>query len=219
MKRTLALLALLISAGALAHGADISKLITETQRMSQGAKNLTLVWWIPTEFWDASLAQNPAVTEEQRKEFTAVLDRYVVIAVASVDIGAFGGMTPKSRDAVLENTELKIGGSVRAVLDDSEVSPDASNFVRMMKPMMANMLGQFGQGIEFMLYSNVGDDGERLIRATAQGRMNCTAFGNAFEWTLPLGSLLPPKLDPKTGQEFPGDFMFNPYTGTKLVTK
>jgi len=219
MKRTLTLLVLLISASALSHGADIPKLVSETQRMSQSAKNLTLVWWIPTEFWDASLAQNPGITEAQRKEFTEVLDRYVVVAVASVDIGAFGGMTPKSRDAVMENTEVKIGGSVCAVLDDSEVSPDASNFVRMMKPMMANMLGQFGQGIEFILYSNIGNNGERLIRATEKGRLDCIAFGNAFEWTLPLGSLLPPRFDPKTGQEFPGDYLFNPYTRTKLVTK
>jgi hypothetical protein len=40
-----------------------------------------------------------------------------------------------------------------------------------------------------------------------------------FTWRLPLPRLLPAKVDPRTGQEFPGDYLFNPYTGESLVVK
>lgn len=35
----------------------------------------------------------------------------------------------------------------------------------------------------------------------------------------PLGSLLPPMIDPQTNEEFPGDFLYNPYSGGKLRTR
>lgn len=205
--------------GMRAQAVDIAKLVADTQRLAQNPKDITLVWWIPTEFWDATLRDNPGITEEQRKEFTKTLEAYMIVAVAAVDIGAFGGMTPKSRDTILANTELRVGGKVRVVLKESEVSPDAANFVGMMKPMMGKMLGQFGQGVEFLLFSNDGADEALVVRATEKGEFSFSAFGNRYEWKLPLGSLLPPKHDPKTKQEFPGDFIFNPYTGDKLTVK
>ena len=32
-------------------------------------------------------------------------------------------------------------------------------------------------------------------------------------------SLLPPKFDQDTGEKFPGNYLFNPYTGRKLATQ
>ena len=38
-----------------------------------------------------------------------------------------------------------------------------------------------------------------------------------YDYRLPLGSVLAPRYDPDTGEQFPGNYFFNPYTGTKLV--
>ena len=32
----------------------------------------------------------------------------------------------------------------------------------------------------------------------------------------PLGSLLKPRIDPVSGESFPGNYGYNPYTGVKL---
>jgi hypothetical protein len=40
-----------------------------------------------------------------------------------------------------------------------------------------------------------------------------------MRYRLPIGSILPPALDPKTGESFPGSYHFNPYTGGKLVPR
>ena len=37
-----------------------------------------------------------------------------------------------------------------------------------------------------------------------------------FIWWIPLGSLLPPKYDSETGEKFPGNYNYNPFTGIRL---
>jgi len=212
--RLVLILALSISAP----GADIQKLLHETQRMAHTPKEITMVWWIPTEFWDAVLQNNPQVSAEKRSEFTKVLNAYMVIAVISADVGPMGGINPRSREKIIENAELKVGEITVLPLKKSEISADARNFVDLMKPMMANMLGQFGQGMEFLIYPNPVAGGEK-VEASKSGAFIYTMFGHRFDWKLPLGSLLPPKFDAKTKQEFPGDYLFNPYSGEKLSEK
>ncbi len=38
---------------------DMHAVVQETQQMSQGSGDMTLVWWLPEQFWEASMAQNP----------------------------------------------------------------------------------------------------------------------------------------------------------------
>lgn len=39
----------------------------------------------------------------------------------------------------------------------------------------------------------------------------------ALRYHLPLGSVLPAVVDPRTGDSFPGNYHFNPFTGEKLT--
>lgn len=217
MTQRLLSLIILIGGAVPAFGIELQKLISESQRIVQGPQKLTMVWWLPTEFWDVSMRSNPNTTEGQREQFRRVVDDYLIFAVGSLDIGPFAGLTAKSKDDIIANTSLTVGTKEVSPLKDSELSADAANFVRLMKPIIGQMLGQIGQGMEFILYPNA--QGKGKIRAAEKGEMRFVAFGENFEWKLPLTSLLPPKVDPKTKQEFPGDFRFNPYTGDELVSK
>jgi hypothetical protein len=215
----LCILFLATSAAASASTASFPKLVAETQRMHQTATEIVLVWWLPNEFWELTLADNPNVTESQRRDVLAVLDGYSIFVVAAMDIGPFGGITSRPESTIRDHTEFRIGDKRLAPLTRAEISIDAANFVSMMKPMMANMLGQFGEGMMFLVYPNGGESGAPKIGAKADGSFDYTAFGQRFEWKLPLPSVLPPMIDPETGQEFQGDFRFNPYTGGKLKPK
>ena len=41
--------------------------------------------------------------------------------------------------------------------------------------------------------------------------------GLPFRYHLPLGSILPAVVDAHSGESFPGNYHFNPFTGDKLV--
>jgi hypothetical protein len=86
------------------------------------------------------------------------------------------------------------------------------------KPLLSGMLGQLGQGMQLVVYPSKLN-GQRLIDPKTPGTFQYMLFDQTFKWRLPLGSLLPKKVDPKTKEEFPGNYEFNPYTGGKLTFK
>jgi hypothetical protein len=211
--------ALLCLTAAGAGAADLQKLVQETQRMAQEPSKVLLVWWIPTEFWGEAMKDSPGVTPEIRKQFEDTLDAYMVFAVVAVDVGPMGGMTPRGRARIEADSRFIVDGKPVPLLAPEQINSDALNFVSMMKPLMTNMLGQFGQGMEFLLYPNPAAEGGTRISAGSDGRFAYSAFGHDFDWRLPLGSLLAPKVDPTSGEQFPGDYKFNPYTGSPLSSK
>jgi hypothetical protein len=217
MYKTIVIL-MLVAFTPFAKAVDVQKLVKETQQISQTANRLTFVWWVPTEFWRQSLQSNPQITEERASRLTALLDEYSVFVVVVTDIGPMAGMSPVDRASIAANTEFRIDNRIIPLLDNNDISADAQNFVGMMKPVFSNMLGQFGKGMEFYIYPN-HKNGKKLLDPVENGQFSYTVFGKRFDWRLPLGSCLPPRIDPKTGEEFPGNYIFNPYTGDKLVVK
>lgn len=211
-----ALLCLMVSGAA---GTDIQKLVQDTQRVVQKPSEILMVWWIPVEFWDAVLKDNPKVTDDAKRQLHDSLNSYMVFVVIAMDVGPMGGMTPRARATTEAQTQFIVDGKSVPLVAAEELNADAMNFVSMMKPMMANMLGQFGRGFEILLYPNPAKKGAAPISALQKGSFTYVAYGNRFDWRLPVGSLLPAKVDPRTREEFPGDYNFNPLTGEKLVTK
>lgn len=216
MKKRILLIALLLTT--CLNAADIQSLIQDTQRLNQEGQTTNMVWWIPVEFWEETLKQNPALTEEQRHEFVNALDQYSAFVTVDMTVGVFGGVTHKSREEVLANIELNVDEEIIEPIPTDELTPDAANFFNMMKPMMSQMMGALGEGMHFIVYPNY-KDGVKIIDPTSEGSFEYTSFGISHKWRLPLGSLLPPMLDKETNETFPGNYKFNPFTGSKLETK
>ena len=124
---------------------ELQKLVTETQRMSFRDQRLTLIWWIPSEYWEAAFQANAAVTDEMARRFIQTVDDYSLFAVANVAVGPFGGMTPTSREALAKALTLRCSQEELKPLDDSALSPDLRKFLKMMKPMLTGGLGAVRQ--------------------------------------------------------------------------
>ncbi len=199
-----------------ARAVNMQQLMQDTQRMSQDGTRMSLVWWIPQEFWEISLSANPAVTPEGRAQILKALDDYTIFVLVRAESG-FGGMTALgSREDLLLNSKLEIGGQVISPIPLDSVSGGAYTIVAGMKPMLGRLLGQFGQLMELVVYPSK-KDGKPIFDPKVAETFTYTLYEHTFTWHLPLGSLLPPKLDPRTKEQFPGNYQFNPYTGTRLT--
>lgn len=197
---------------------DLTALIKDSQKISTSNQRVTFAWWIPDQFWEESFRQEGALTEQQQTEFKKLLDPYTIFCVAALDIGPMGGIRGKNKELLLANTKLQIGKTIVAPVSDEELEPDVKNLFTIMKPLLANMMGQMGQGMEFIIYRK-----DKFVRKNLDplkpGSFQYKVYDETFRWRLPLGSLLPGKIDPATKEEFPGDYNFNPFTGEKLQVK
>jgi hypothetical protein len=196
---------------------DLQALIQETQKHSLDPGHMTIVWWMPSEFWRASLAQNPGIRKEQTEAILQILAGYTMVAVADGSIGPFGGVTFNTEDVVRSGVTVRDPqGRTHSPLDNDSIDVDAKNLLQMLRPGLGNTLGSLGQNIYFVLFRATAD-GRPIADPKGKGTFTVVLRDTEYSYRLPLGSLLPPKYDPATRETFPGNYMFNPFTGGALT--
>ena len=196
---------------------DINALIQETQKMSQSADEMTLIWWIPEDFWRASFEQNPNMTEAQIEEFIKVIRRYTMIVAVDGKIGAFGGVTYEPESTI--RNSIRLVDSQRnnyRPLSNEKIDADMKNFLSMMKPVLVNILGPLGQNMYFYLFTAKTKAGHEIANAKKEGIVSVKLDKKELKWRLPLGSLLAPKTCPVDGEKLSGAWKFCPWHGVEL---
>jgi hypothetical protein len=220
MLRAISCIVAVFAAVTQAKGVDLVALTQETQKLSQKQQAITLAWWVPEEFWRASLAQSPAITAAQMEEMLKVLRPYTMVAVLDGAIGPFGGVTYNSEEWLRSNTRLvdQQGKSYSPYTED-KIDADTKNMLQVMKPVLGNMLGPLGQNIHFLLFPAKTDKGIAIASAKDKGHFTVKVGDKEFKWRLPLDALLPAKVCPSCKQEAKGSWNFCPWCGTKLDGK
>jgi len=198
---------------------DLTALTQETQKMSQSPDELTMVWWLPEEFWSASAAQNPQATAESTEELLKVTRPYVMIVVVDGNFGAFGGVTYKSEEYIRANVRLvDAQGKSYAPLTADEASADVKNMLQIFKPILVNMLGPMGQNCQFVLFPANNSSGQPIAAAKQKGSFKITIDKKEFKWRLPLDSLLPVQTCSACKQDCKGSWSYCPWCGAKLTS-
>jgi hypothetical protein len=218
--RTLAVLVLFLLGGiarAQEVAVDVAKFAQDLQHIDTNGAQFKMVWWIPTEYWQESFRQVP-LTPAQKDAFLKTVDDYTIVAVVDANITPLGGLDARSIGEIRSNISLKIGdGQPLRPLDDKDIADDTRTLLATMKPAFANVLGQFGKGMELVCFKGKDPQAKRLLDPRGSAVFTVTYKNKPYTWRLPIGALLPPKFDAQTGEKFPGNFLFSPYTGKKLA--
>ncbi|EDY85761.1 hypothetical protein GP5015_235 [gamma proteobacterium HTCC5015] len=219
-KVLLALIAIVGMSPALcAQNIDAQKLTLDLQKMHHDGNTLHLAWWLPNEHWEASFKDALGISPEEKTSILSELDQYIIFTAMEGKIGPFGGITGTPKDKLLPKISLETSETTLLPLSESNISPDIKHFLSVMKPTFANMLGQFGNAIEFVIFKDRNNGKENILNAKSDGAFTLIIGEQDLKWQLPLGSLMPPKFDPDTGDEFPGNYSYNPFSGKKLITR
>ena len=210
-----ALLASMLLAPAAPARAGVAEILRDTQRTTQANGDITMVMWMPQQFWEESMKGNPALTPEGRAQVLAPLADYALFGVMRAKVGAGGLTDVQPKAELVKNLKLEVNGKAVEPLAPEAIAPGAQMLLSSIKPAMAAMGGAAMQGMEFVVFPAKAD-GKPLIDALQAGTLQVSLYDQVYRWRTPLGSLLPVKVDAKTGEEFPGNYSFNPFTGEKL---
>lgn len=197
---------------------DSQALLRDTQKTSQTTGQLTMVWWIPEQFWQAAAAKSNPAGSVQSDALLKVMRRYTLIAVVDSQVGPLGGITYKSEELVRNSVTLNDSMGVSySPLADTAIDADMRIMLQLFKPIFTNAAGPLGQNMHFLLFPSTGKGGQPLADAKSTGSFDVVVAGKDFKYVLPLASVLPFRYDAATGEKFPGTFNFNPITGARLV--
>jgi hypothetical protein len=196
---------------------EIDSLSSELTQQRSSSTEYKLAIWMPLEFFYASA---PNASESERKQIAAMLNGYAIFLVANARVGAMGSLIPTPRSQILSTTFLHVDETSRLIpAPDNLLKGDIKTLLDVMKPLFKSLAGNYGEAIETVVFRDAGAEGQSTLRATGEGKVKLTVAGESFVWRLPLVALLPPTFDAVTQERFPGNFIFNPYTGKRLVTK
>jgi hypothetical protein len=196
---------------------DINVLIQETQKLSPKPDEVTLVWWLPEEFWKMSFASS-GLDSSQADSFLKVVNPYLIVIVVDGNSGPFGAVTYKSESSIRESIQCSDNSGTRYhPLREEQINSDMKNFLLMMKPILSNMLGPMGQNMHFVLFPAKNDKGVSLLDAKKEGIFIIKLGEREFKWRLPIGSLLPMKTCPVDGEKMNGAWKYCPWHGSKLL--
>ena len=200
---------------------DVSAMTNETQRTSY-AGGVHLAWWIPPEYWEASLSRDGNVTDAARKQVLDTLRGYSMIAVVQAEVGALGNFTFYERDAVIKGLKLELsdGKDWASLVPLAEVPQKLAPLLKVLGPILSSAMGPMGQNMNFFVLDDQKKGG-RLISPYEPGMLRITLSDNKgvkLEPLLiefPLDSLYVPRRCPN-GKPAHVSWMVCPWDGSKL---
>lgn len=194
---------------------DLDALINETQfSLDEAASDdITLVWWVPTEFWATIYAQDESVDAETAQEIVDALDDYTLVLVVDGTISEMGNFRSKKPSELVDLTSVtSADGKKFKPLDHDDLSFEAQLMIGVLKPVLSNLLGKFGEGMHIMAFTN---GGEGVIDAYKEGG-SITYDDTDIDVATPLSSLLVEKECPEDGEKMDPKWNYCPIHGTKL---
>ena len=195
---------------------NANTLVSQTQLISEDPNRFQLVWWMPPQFWQRALLESD-VPKAEREKMVDLFTKYVVVAVVKGDLGDFG--VKNFADGATLRRQLRLvdaDGTRVAALPEDDLEAELAILFTVMRPVMASFIGPAGQNMQMFAFPGRDRAGKPRADALAAGTVRFDLDGAPFAFETPLSSLLMPMYDGASGQEFPGTYRFNPYTGAPL---
>ncbi len=211
-----AIIAILLFSTA-ARSVELDKLTSELVIEKQTKTEYKLAFWLPP---DLFLEVNADASDAEKKQLSAMLEGYAIFLVANAKIGLMGALSSQPRSEILATTFLYLDETTKlSPMPDAAIKGDIKVWLEMVKPVFKGLAGNYGDALEAVVFKDQKINGQSKLSATSSGKVQVSVAGEYFTWRLPLVALLPAAIDPVTGEKFPGNFLFNPYTGLKLQKK
>lgn len=219
------LLALAVSAHAVERkdlkAVNIDQLTSETQ-IVYSEDGVHLVWWMPPEFWEASLLKENSMTREQVEQVMNVLRPYSMLAVVQADVSPFGVFTFYDKQQVAKNLEVRRKlGKINSKIDVVKKVPDDLKLLQnQLKPILAAALGNMGQNFHFFVFEEK-KNGKRIASPYEKGILSILLVDKQgkkikpFDFETPLNAMFVPRICPN-GREAHVSWKVCPWDGTRL---
>jgi hypothetical protein len=201
---------------------DTQELANETEQMDNHGGKMGLFWWVPVEFWEHSAVESGVSYATAKKTF-APLAKYNVflIAVGTYSLGSINwGKEQDIRGGIAIRDQA---GNIYKPLES--VDEDAQGFSNLMRPILKNILGPMGEGVQIFFFPKKDAQGKEFADPRRPSDLALLVTDlmdpgiNTYVWHLPLTSLLPAKYCPVGKEKVKANWKYCPWHGNKLQSE
>ena len=202
---------------------DLNSLIQETQNSSSN-DGMSLVWWLPHEFWEVAFSQDESLSEVDRQELLNILEPYFMLGVVQGEISPLGNAKFYDLEQVKNNLTLAYennDGTTQTLAPAAEIAPEVELLQNTVRPILEQMMGNLGRNFHFLTFEDRSTAGIRQISPYEDGKIIVNLSGNSeiapsnFTIDLPLNALYVPRICPN-GKEAHISWQYCPWDGSKL---
>lgn len=208
---------------------SLDELIKETQQQqsnfSTNSNSVDLVWWIPPEYWEVALSQDPSTSPANRELMLKNLQSVFIVGVVQADIspvGAFEFFANTTIQKGMRVTYTESTGKTLALKPVDKISEDLSLLLEIVRPIFANTMGNLGQNLAFFVYDTFDTSGKRLVSPYESGEFKVLLSDrNGIQRSkhlieLPLNSLFVSRVCPN-GKPAHISWKYCPWDGSRLT--
>ena len=204
---------------------NTSSMTAETQVTAKGGSenHVSLVWWIPSEFWKAVLSKDVSLAEMQKTAMIEVLANVSLVAVVQADISAMGSFKYYSKDEIGKNMVLSFvdsKGKKEKLSPLQKINPDLELVLGQFKPILESAMGNLGSNMHFYVFNDKSQTSTRILDPYQKGQIDVqlaskdkTLLDASIE--LPLNSLFIPRKC-SNGKDAHVSWNYCHWTGQKL---
>jgi len=196
---------------------NVDDFIQAIQKTHEAGDTMKMVFWFPTEFWEIVNRDAPDYDSMGVKLLESMVEDYMIFAVVDGYFTADGGefKTDAEMRKVISLVDQK--NKVYRPLSETQVPDMLNQVMSAMKPMLTNMLGNFGKGFNFYYFDVKDANGNNPIQASEKGAFTVQLNHQSFKWDLPLAAYLPAKTCPVDKKKMNTEWSYCPFHGNKLV--
>ena len=195
---------------------SINDFVIDCTRSNGNGQNRQLAIWFPPELWQIANAQNKDIPPAVLQNIVNEMKDYMMFCV--VDYTVSGTQFKFSSEEEIKKSIRLVDSSktIYIPLEEEDISPSAKELINLFKPMMAQLVGQFGEGMQVILFKAKQIKGKPAIDLTRKNSFTLELAQHRLKWSTPFGSLLPPKYCPIDKETMKGNWDFCPEHGVKL---
>jgi hypothetical protein len=201
---------------------SITTLVEQTQLKSTQDGKITMMWWIPYQYWKISGKNSPSFQRELLNEWSQKFKDYLVIAVLDAKVSKYTGtFTFMDKEQIADSIYVRLDDGKKIFpLKEDKIDEDIRDLLNRLPSTLGNSMGELGRNLHFFVFNNRDKNNNLIVDVDKKMKLESGwTHINNFTLRLPLDLAVPPKFCPVDREKLSGKFDYCPYHGAQLVKK
>lgn len=196
---------------------EISEYMKDLTFTESDGQNLTMSIWMPMNYLELSAQNMPDYDPEIFDMIETWFSGYTLVMIYSGKMDIDKKMFVSESESTIRNkVSLEYNSKKYKPLPPNQLSDELAQLSAMLKPMMGQMFGSMGPGMNFFFFDVRDGKRNSMLDPYKDTDFKVNVDKEKFNYNLPVPSLFEDKECEKDGENYPSNYNYCPIHGNEL---